>query len=68
MSTLILLALLLPPPVGADAGRATCQPTEVFFDDFELTRSTPAYYDRALRNPMKGFTHSALGLGCEAAA
>lgn len=58
MSTLILLALLLPPPVGADAGRATCQPTEVFFDDFELTRSTPAYYDRALRNPMKGFTHS----------
>jgi hypothetical protein len=30
---------------------------DIFADDFELLRLTPTYYDRALRNPMKGFTH-----------
>lgn len=57
MRFLVLFAMLLMP--ASEAATAAASPSSlVFYDDFELTRSTPAYYDRALRNPMKGFTHS----------
>lgn len=56
MPTLLLLALLAATDSAAPTAAASA-PTQVFFDDFELTRSTPIYYERALRNPMKGFTH-----------
>ncbi len=41
-------------------GSVLCSPTRadlVFADSFENSRYKPAGYDRALRNPMKGFTH-----------
>ena len=51
---LVALFLLLTSlsPTGGEAGR-------LFGDDFYTLRYQPAEYPRALRNPMKGFTHGA---------
>lgn len=56
MTTIIRPVLLLIAATLTSIACPIARAGQIVADDYHLVRVTPAYYEQALRNPMKGFT------------